>query len=116
MPEVKEENLFLDDEEMFEKDIPEKQYVFKCKPCYNFQSVEFEFLGSEYDLAEMMELYGTIVNMLKDIAPEQVGAKMPVKEPASDKQVNLLKKLGVQFSKNISKEEARKLIKEAMDS
>ena len=116
-----EEKEMLDDEDdvedYFEKDIPEKTYTFKCKPCYNFQSVEFEYTGTEYDLVDMMELYGTIVKMLKDIAPEQtVATKQVIKDPASEKQLSFLKKLGVKVNRPLSKQEAWNLINEAKES
>lgn len=105
-----------DYEEYVPQELPGRRYTFKCKPCYNFQSIEFEYEGTEDDLPHMMELYGTIVQMLQDIAPEQVGSKMPPKEPATENQIKLLKKLGVNFSKNLSKDEARKLIAKEMSA
>lgn len=110
-----DDEMVFDAHEELEEDF-EPVYTFKCKPCYNFQSVEFEFEGTKYDLDELMEVYSLVLQMLKAIAPDQANGKPVVKEPATDKQLTLLKKLGVKFDKFISKEEARKLIKEAMDS
>ena len=74
--------------------------IIKCKPVYNFQSVEFEFeINGVNDLPEMFALYKLIVSGLKDIAPEQPAQPKAVtipKEPmATEKQKNLLIKLGL---------------------
>ena len=45
---------------------------FKCKPTYNFQSIEFEFeLEDTSDVSGMFVLYNVILEGLKAIAPEQ---------------------------------------------
>lgn len=83
----------------------------KCKPTYNFQSVEFEWELTDANLPNMLELYNRIVEGLKDIAPEQPDNKKQSKGPvATSKQKALLKKLGVKFDDDLTAKEATKLI------
>lgn len=99
--------------------------IFKCKPVFNFQSIEFEYeidINSEtYDeeLAQMFCIYADMLSGLKNIAPEQgkvntpnIGSK-PKEELASDAQKNLLKKLGLPYDDDITKKEAFNMIKSA---
>lgn len=96
--------------------------LVKCKPVYNFQSVEFEIeVNSPKDEKAMFELYRRILEGLKEISIEQppLAKAVPVKqEPkASPKQVSLLIKLGVdeQEAKNMSATVANKKISELIN-
>ena len=81
--------------------------ICKCKPTYNFQSIEFEWDLTEDNFPEMMEMYDRIVNGLMDIAPEQPDTKKPAakkkekKQPkqalATENQKKLMDKLGIQY-------------------
>lgn len=95
-----------------------KTIKLKCKPTYNFQSVEFEyFVDSEEDVEAMFELYSHILTKLMEIAPEQPNQQpsKPVEEPATEKQIEILKKFKIPFSKNVSKKEAALLIKNSIE-
>lgn len=86
--------------------------ILKCKPSYNFQSIEYEYeidLETGEGFKDCMDLYSTIIDALKKVAPEQPINKTAKKEkpfiPATDGQINYLLSLGV------SKEEAEKMDK-----
>lgn len=99
------------------EELPERSYIFKCKPCYNFQSVEFEYSCAPSEIPQMMEIYKMIIDELQKIAPEQIGSKQAPSKPvemATENQYKLMKKLGIEWSKPMSKEEARKVIARAM--
>ena len=104
--------------------------IMKCKPVYNFQSVEFDFEldydKDKYDdsIEEMFDLYEDIVEHLKEVAPEQpkvqsVAPKSTKKnyneEPATLGQKNYLRANGIPFGDDITKDEAFKLIKSMKD-
>lgn len=115
--------------------------ILKCKPTYNFQSVEFEYEipeGEPFDetVKIMFEsIYKPILEGLMSVAPEQPkGApyvdysyKSKVKtiteedlpkkeptEPATEGQINYLVRLGVpkKEAAKLSKQEAWKMIQE----
>ncbi len=89
----------------------------KCKPTYQFQSIEFEW---EVDLDEDLELttmgmfnfYNTLLQGLIKIAPTQ-DSKEPF-EPATAKQLEILKKFKLSNKQNISKQEATILIQKSL--
>lgn len=104
---------FLDDEDPFKIDSP--KYIFHCKPCYNFQSVEFDYEGDEDDIPEMMKLYEKIMNGLAKIAVAQPGQKPAVDSP-SEKQFEIMDKYGIKYDpKTITKKEAQRLINESIN-
>ena len=48
--------------------------IVKCKPVYNFQSVEFEYEldpKNENEIIEMFTVYRNILLYMKNVAPEQ---------------------------------------------
>ena len=53
-------------------ELSKRMFSFKCKPTYNFQSVEFEFEGGIDDIPEMFEVYQAVLNELMRIAPEHL--------------------------------------------
>lgn len=92
-------------------------YIFKCKPTYNFQSVEFEFAGTIDNLDEMFELYKAIVNGLMALAPEQpTKVSGPAPELASAKQREIMDKFHIKYKSSITKAEAQELIKKSLES
>ena len=88
--------------------------TFKCKPTYNFQSIEFEYTCSKDELEEMFELYKALVNGLMAIAPAQPSA-IPAKELASARQKEIMDKFGIKYKASTTREEAQALIKESID-
>lgn len=68
-------------------------YTFKCKPVYNFQSIEFEFIGSKEDIPAMMEVYQEVLKNLMAISPEQPNAKAPIQR------ANIIKPTEAQYAK-----------------
>ena len=86
--------------------------LVKCKPVYNFQSVEFEMeINSPDDTEKMFIIYKEILDGLQKIAVDQPSpTKAPVKpkeEMATPKQVECLVNLGE------DEEEMKKLTKKA---
>ena len=83
-----------------------KEYVmFVCKVCHNFNTIEWE--TDSPSVEEMQHMYD-IVRGVHTI--EETPAK-PAEKPASEKQVNLLRQLGIPFKEPISSREAYNLIK-----
>ena len=101
-----------------------RDIIIKCKPVYNFQSVEFELpvdLDNLETLDELFDIFDKILTGLQAIAPEQqkvqgVAPKSAKpKEPMStENQQNYLLGLGVPIeeSKRMTKKEASNMIKE----
>lgn len=89
--------------------------VVKCKPVYNFQSVEFEYEihdGNPKDIEAMFMIYKQLMDGLQKVAVEQPALAKPVAKPqkpkeemATPNQVQLL----VSFGED--EEEVRKLTK-----
>ena len=94
--------------------------TFKCKPTYEFQSVEFEWVANnDEELDRMFELYSTVLNKLQEIAPKQTPTrvmKAPKQDKASDKQLDYMDSLGIKHPKNCSKALASKLIEDHFNS
>ena len=96
--------------------------LVKCKPVYNFQSVEFEMeINNKEDMKKMFETFGDMIEGLKSVAPEQPAQPKatPVKqEPkATPKQVSCLIKLGIdeETAKRMTMSEANKKINELIN-
>lgn len=101
-----------------------REILIKCKPVYNFQSLEYEYivdLDNEESFNEMFDFFDKMLTGLQAIAPEQqkVQAVAPKqqkpKEPMStENQQNYLLGLGVPIeeSKRMTKKEASNMIKE----
>ena len=96
--------------------------LVKCKPVYNFQSVEFEMeVKNPEDIEIMFDMYEDMIKGLKSVAPEQPAQPKaaPVKqEPkATPKQINCLIKLGIdeETAKRMTMSEANKKINELIN-
>ena len=97
--------------------------IIHCKPTYNFQSVEFDWELEDDNIEDMMVLYDRLVNMLKDIAPEQpTNTAFPKKKPskpaeplASERQLQYMDSLGIAYPTKCTKKEAWRLIKRATE-
>ena len=88
---------------------------FKCKPCWNFQSVEFEIeIEDKSKLPEVMDLYSDVLSRLMLISPEQKNTAPAIKL-ASDKQKEIMKKFDIPFTLKTTADEAQKLIQESID-
>ena len=96
-------------------------YSVHCKPVYNYQSVEFDFLvQDENDIAEMEQLYSKMLEMLVRVsqnAPQAESKKpvAPVEELASEKQKEILRNFHIDFKEPLTKKQAHALIKKSMD-
>ncbi len=98
--------------------------IFKCKPVFNFQSIEFEVEidpnNFDQEVNTMFDMYDKVLEGLKAVAPEQPSGKAaPVKpqEPmASPKQVEWLVNLGVDeaSAKKLTAKQASMKIKELL--
>lgn len=89
---------------------------FKCKPTFNFQSIEFEMtITNDEEERYMKTLYANLLDFLKEIAPEQSSAKAEPIEPATPKQIEILKKFHIKYKPNVSKQEANELIQKSMN-
>lgn len=82
-----------------------RDVMFVCKVCHNFNTIEWE--TDSPSVEEMQHMYD-IVRGVHTI--EETPAK-PAEKPASEKQVNLLRQLGIPFKEPISMREACNLIK-----
>lgn len=103
------------------KELEAHSMIFKCKPTYNFQSIEFEWeAGTELELEAMFNLYDHIVKKLQEIAPEQDTKPVrfktvkPKQEMASEAQLNYMDALGIKHPKDCTKATANRLLNEAL--
>ena len=86
--------------------------IVKCKPVFNFQSVEFEMeVNNEFDFDLMKERYKKLLDMLQELAPEQqkITTKIEKKEEMSTiGQQNFLLGLGIprDVTEKMTKKEA----------
>lgn len=106
-----EEQLFWDE---VERD--EKTFNFKCKPTYQFQSIEFDFRGTKDDIPEMVEMYNQVLQELMKIAPAQEKGSVQVSNLATDKQKETMKRFGIKFAPTTTREEAQRLIQKSIDN
>ena len=94
-------------------------YNFKCKPVYNFQSIEFEFIGSKEDIPAMMEVYQEVLKNLMAISPEQPNAKAPIQRAdiikPSPRQYEIMDSFGIPYTDRTTRAEATKLITESIE-
>lgn len=100
--------------------------IIKCKPVWNFQSLEYEMeidVNDEKSLNDLFSTYDKILKGLQEISPEQQkvqqvshkSAAKSTKEPMStENQQNYLLGLGVPIEESVkmTKKEASAKIKE----
>lgn len=93
--------------------------TFKCKPTYQFQSIEFEVAASIDEIPKVKELYKTVLDQLIEIAPEQdkkSAAKPTPAEPlATPGQKATMDKFGIQYGPETTKKQAQALIQASID-
>lgn len=85
---------------------------FKCKPTFNFQSIEFEIECSEDYLDPMFNLYRKIVEGLIRVSPDQPKNGITQK-PASEKQLEIMDKFHIPYQPGISYDQADQKIQES---
>lgn len=104
--------------------------IFKFKPTYNFQSAEFEMdIQTEQDFSYAMMNYEKTLLALKEIVdrnditqkPQQstfikVEPKEPKEPLATDKQKEVMTKLGIPYNSKTTKKEAWKALNEAVNN
>lgn len=96
----------------FEEDT--KSYLFKCKPCYQFQSIEFEVEADKHHIGEVVDLYALVLEELMRITPEQ-NKVIPNKAVlATEKQKEIMRKFGISYTASTTQAEAQELIKESI--
>lgn len=92
--------------------------LFKCKPTFLFQSVEFEWdVKSTKDLDEMFDMYDRVLKGLIRISPEQsknqtVVSKDPLATPG---QKSTMDKFGIPYGPDTTKKQAQALIQASID-
>lgn len=91
---------------------------FKCKPTYQFQSIEFDYtVQTVDDLPKMFDLYNCVLKGLIDIAPIQENKPVKASEPlATDKQKSIMDRFGIKYNNNTTSKEAQKLIQASIEA
>ena len=90
----------------------------KCKPSYNYQSIEFEWdITDEKSKKEMYEFYKECLEFLQEVAPEQPDKVLfktakPRQKMASEKQLDYMDHLGIKHPKNCTSAQAQRLLDE----
>ena len=93
--------------------------ILKCKPVYQFQSIEFDYeITDKRDLPKLFDLYTEVLNGLMLIAPDQKKdlnqQTVKVVKLASEKQREIMRKFDIPFTLETTSEEAQKLIQESV--
>ena len=92
--------------------------TFKCKPTYQFQSIEFEVAASIDEIPKVKELYKTVLDQLIEIAPEQekkTAKTLPSEPLATENQKKTMDKFGIGYGPDITKKQAQALIQASID-
>lgn len=92
-----------------------EKIIFKCKPTYNFQSVEFEYQGDLETLEDMFTIYKAVLNELMILAPEQPTKLIQPIEMATAKQKEIMDRFGIKYKSTVTKAEAQELIKKNLE-
>ena len=92
--------------------------TFKAKPCFNFQSVEFEMeVNNADDYAKFFAVYTKIYKSLQIVAPETQKQKQPKRvqaDPATEQQIAIMERYGIDIPEGCSRKKASKLIEESI--
>ena len=87
----------------------------KCKPTYQYQSIEFDYnVNSKDDLAPMFDLYSKVLKGLMEIAPIQEKT-LPAEPPATQKQKDIMDRFGIKYNPNVTSKQAQQLIQKSMN-
>lgn len=93
---------------------PEPKIIkFKCKPTFNFQSIEFEIECADNNLTPMFALYRKIIEELIKVTPDQPKNGVVGGKPASQKQLEVMDKFRIPYQPGISYDEANRRIQES---
>ena len=88
----------------------------KLKPCWNFQSIEFEMevdLDDKESLDALEKAYSDVLQRLVRAAASVPQEEKPVL--ASEKQKQIMKAHGIKFDDKTTNEEAQKLIQSSIE-
>lgn len=93
--------------------------ILKCKPVYQFQSIEFDYeITDKRDLPKLFDLYTEVLNGLMLIAPDQkkelTQQTVKVVKLASERQREIMRKFDIPFTLETTSDEAQKLIQESV--
>ena len=92
--------------------------IMKCKPTYQFQSVEFDYpINSSFDLPDMFKLYDKVLKGLMEISPVQDTKQVqkPAEPLATPRQKEIMDNYGIKYTATTTQKEAYEKIKKSMD-
>lgn len=115
-----EMDMLYNEKELEEHETPILTGVreFKCKVAYNYQSVEFSFIGTIEDFENQGALeYARVLNALQ-IATDSVilPTTIPVKKEklASEKQKEIMDKFHIPYTEETTSKQAQALIEDSI--
>ena len=92
--------------------------IMKCKPTWQFQSVEFDYnVNGPADLPDMFNIYKKVLQGLMEIAPVQ-DPKQQAKsaEPlATQRQKEIMDQHGIKYTASTTQKQAYELINKSMN-
>ena len=91
--------------------------IMKCKPTYQFQSIEFDYnVNSAADLPDMFSLYNKVLKGLMEIAPVQdpKGQPKPAEPLATPRQKEIMDTHGIKYTATTTQKQAYELIQKSM--
>ena len=96
--------------------------LMKCKPTYQFQSVEFDWeiipeLDEDIQIQAMFKTYEKVLKGLMKISPVQdpKAQPKPAEPLATDKQKQIMDTYGIKYTASTTQKEAYEKIKKSMD-
>lgn len=91
--------------------------LMKCKPTYQFQSIEFDYsVNSAADLPDMFKLYEKVLKGLMEIAPiQEKQAQLPKDPPATQRQKDIMDLHGIKYKPDCTTKEAQVLIQKSIN-
>ena len=91
--------------------------LMKCKPTFQFQSVEFDYnVQTSADLQPMFDLYNLVLKGLMEIAPIQEKQQQPKEPLATPKQKEIMDRFNIKYNATTTAKEAQKLIQNSIES
>ena len=94
----------------------------KCKPTYQFQSIEFEWeiipeVDEDIQLQAMFKTYEKVLKGLIKISPVQDTKQVhkPAEPLATDRQKEIMDTYGIKYTATTTQKEAYEKIKKSMD-
>ena len=90
--------------------------LMKCKPTYQFQSVEFDYnVVTPKDLSDMFEMYNRVLKGLMEFAPIQEKQLAPKDPPATQRQKDIMDLHGIKYKPDVTTKEAQALIQRSIN-